>query len=192
MDAIKRRLDRPTEPVVAPAKITPLPKITASIFNHDDALDYVTRNNCLEALSRGYISCRYAPAEKRVLFYTDDKKGAVGRSVAGSKYKWWTYGDVSQGYQIGEGDVAVIVEDVPSACSVSRLDGYVGIALLGTSLGRMSLKRHLKGAIRSLDRDVSAKAFLLLRCLGQVATERFTETDLKHLRLDELRCVLMS
>jgi hypothetical protein len=190
VDAIKRRLDRPAEPVVAPAKITPLPKITASIFNHEDALDYVTRNNCLEALSRGYISCRYAPAEKRVLFYTDDKKGAVGRSIAQSKYKWWTYGDVSQGYQIGEGDVAVIVEDVPSACSVSRLDGYVGIALLGTSLGKLQLGSHLKGAVIILDKDASAKAVSLSRSLGEGTTVRFTETDLKHLSIDELRQVL--
>jgi hypothetical protein len=190
--AIRRRLERPTEPVVAPSKVTPLPKITTSIFNHEPALEYVIQNNCLDAFNSGYINIRYAPAEKRVLFYTMDGKGAVGRSIAQSKYKWWTFGDVSQGYTIGKGDVAVVVEDIPSACSVSRLAGHVGIALLGTSAGNLKITMHLGKAIIVLDKDASSKAVSVAQSLGNGATVRYTDTDLKHLSVDEVTKVLMS
>lgn len=190
--AIKKRLTAP-EAVLQPAKkITPLPAITSSVFNHDAAVDYLEKNHCMDALTKGYIQIRYAPAEKRVLFYTADGKGAVGRSIAGSKYKWWTFGDVSQGYHVGNGDVAVVVEDVPSACSVSRLDGHVGVALLGTSAKRLLLNPHLRKAVIVLDKDASSKAVSVARGLGEGTTVRYTDTDLKHLSLDKLRSLLSS
>ena len=192
VEAIKKRLSGPTEPAVRSPRITPLPVITSSIFNHDAALRYVTDNNCLDALNKGYIQIRYAPAEKRVLFYTQDGKGAVGRSIAQHKAKWWTYGDVSQGYAIGQGSTAVVVEDVPSACSVSRLDDHVGIALLGTAAGNLQLQAHLSRSIIVLDRDASSKAVSVARRLGQGATVRYTDADLKNLSVDKLRLLLSS
>ena len=192
VEAIKKRLSGPTEPAVRSPKITPLPAITSSIFNHDTALRYVTDNNCLDAFNKGYIQIRYAPAEKRVLFYTQDGKGAVGRSIAQHKAKWWTYGDVAQGYAIGQGTTAVVVEDVPSACSVSRLDDHVGIALLGTAAGNLQLQPHLSRSIIVLDRDASSKALSVSRRLGQGTTVRYTDTDLKNLSVDRLRSLLSS
>ena len=192
VDAIKKRLSGPTEPAVKPSKITPLPAITTSIFNHEAALRYVTENNCLDAFNKGYIQIRYAPAEKRVLFYTQDGKGAVGRSMAQHKAKWWTYGDVTQGYAIGQGSTAVVVEDVPSACAISRLDDHVGIALLGTAAGRMQLQPHLEKVILVLDKDASSKSVSVARRLGQGTTVRYTDADLKNLSVDKLRTLLSS
>lgn len=181
VDAIKSRLEGRTEPVVAAPRTTPLPRITSSILNHPAALDYVIDNNCMDAYNSGYINIRYAPAEKRVLFYTNDGKGAVGRSLVGHKAKWWTYGDVSGGYQIGTGTTAVIVEDVPSACSAARLEGVVGVPLLGTNATNFSLNGSYSRKIIILDSDASSKAVSLAKCIGGSSTIRLTKSDIKHL-----------
>lgn len=190
VDAIKSRLEGRTEPVMAAPRTTPLPRITSSILNHPEALDYVIDNNCMDAYNSGYINIRYAPAEKRVLFYTNDGKGAVGRSLVGHKAKWWTYGDVTSGYRIGQGNTAVYVEDVPSACSVSRLENVVGIPLLGTSIGRLCQNNFNNRNIIILDNDASSKAVSIAKAIGGDATIRLTKADPKHLDLTQLECLL--
>ena len=189
--SLRRSLDK--TPVVAETKrSTPLPPITKNIRNEPVALDYVTENNCLEAYDNGYINIRYAPAEKRVLFYGNDDQGAAGRSLAGHRAKWWTYGDVSAGIHVGVGDTAVLVEDTPSACAVSRLKGHVGVALLGTNITeqiRNKIKKYANTYI-VLDNDASVKAVALVRSLSTTAKVRLTKTDLKHLNVRQITQVL--
>lgn len=204
VQAMKTKLSGSLPP--APAKrITPLPKITTSIFNHDPALQYVISNNCMDAYNSGYINIRYAPAEKRVLFYTADGQGAVGRSITGRTPKWWTYGDVTSGFEIGVGQTYVYVEDVPSACSVARLCGYVGVPLLGTSIRSINRTDPLTSPINGtynnlcvssrqsiviLDNDASSKAMSLARSIGEGATVRLTRIDLKALSPDAIKAIL--
>jgi hypothetical protein len=190
--SIRKSLDR--TPVVATLekRVTPLPPITKNIRNEEAALQFLRDNNCLEAYDSGFINIRYAPAEKRVLFYTNDEQGAAGRSLVGHRAKWWSYGDASKGIHVGVGTTAVIVEDTPSACSVSRLQGLVGVALLGTNITeqiRNTLKSYTKIYI-VLDNDASTKAITLARSLSSAAKVRLTKHDLKYLSVEHIQGLL--
>lgn len=189
--ALKRKLEA-APPVVKEAKVTPLPAVTKNIFNEPTALQYVTDNNCLSAYESGYINIRYAPVEKRVLFFNSDSTGAVGRTLINSKYKWWTYGSLRNGIHVGEGDTAVLVEDTPSACAVSRLAGFVGVAMLGTSITEdmaASLTKYHKTFI-VLDKDASSKSIALARAVSMDLKVRLTKYDLKQLSVDDIKGVL--
>ena len=189
--SIRKSLDK--KPVtVEVKKTTPLPPITKNIRNEPAALEFMTNNNCLEAYDNGYVNIRYAPAEKRVLFYSNDEQGAAGRSLAGHRAKWWSYGDVSKGIHVGIGDTAVLVEDTPSACAVSRIKGHVGVALLGTNVTetiRNTLKAY-KNLYIVLDNDASVKAIALSRSLSSTCKVRLTKHDLKYLDVSQIQKVL--
>lgn len=170
-----------------------LPSIVSSIDHHKEALSYIGSVNSLEAYREGLIKVKYAPRDNRVLFYTEDGKGAVGRALDGRTPKWYTYGDTSKGIKVGQG-IPVLVEDAPSACSVSRVDGYCGYALLGTRI-TPSIKdqlRHFDDVIIILDKDASSKAFSLSKSLQSLtkATVRFTTEDLKWLTPDQVLRVI--
>ena len=170
-------------------KHVPLPKYTTSPHNHAPAIDYLKQVNSYEAFASGRIKIRYAPAEDRVLFYSHNNAGAVGRSLGGSKYKWWNFGDLSEGIHVGEGTSAVLVEDAPSACSVSNLKDHVGVALLGTSLTnsiRRTLNKYTKLTL-VLDKDANRKAISYMSPGLQV---RLTERDLKWLTTEQIQNLL--
>lgn len=170
-----------------------LPSIVSSIDHHKEALAYVESVNSLEAYRDGLIKVKYAPRDNRVLFYTDDGKGAVGRALDGRTPKWYTYGDTSKGIQVGQG-IPILVEDAPSACSVARLEGYCGYALLGTRI-TPSIKAHLRHfdeVIIILDKDANSKAVSLSRSIQSItkATVRFTTKDLKWLSVRKILGVI--
>lgn len=195
--ALRRHLEKKREtPSLSPTsvvkKVTPLPAITKSIRNEPAALQFLTDNNCMEAYENGYINIRYAPAEKRVMFYREDNLGAAGRSLGGHTSKWWVYGDVTGGIHVGVGDTAVLVEDTPSACAVSRLKGHVGVALLGTNLTEQIRNTLIsyKNIYIVLDNDASVKALTLAKSLSSTAKVRLTKNDLKHLSAVQIEAVL--
>lgn len=170
-----------------------LPTIVSSIDHHKEALAYVESVNSVEAYREGLIKVKYAPRDNRVLFYTDDGQGAVGRALDGRTPKWYTYGDTSKGIQVGQG-IPILVEDAPSACSVSRIEGYCGYALLGTRL-TPSIKaqlRHFGSVIIILDKDASSKAISMSRSIQSItkATVRFTTEDLKCLSVSQMLNVI--
>jgi hypothetical protein len=170
-----------------------LPSIVSSIDHHKEALAYVESVNSLEAYRDGLIKVKYAPRDNRVLFYTDDGKGAVGRALDGRTPKWYTYGDTSKGIQVGQG-IPILVEDAPSACSVARLEGYCGYALLGTRI-TPSIKaqlRHFDEVIIILDKDASSKAVSMSRSLQSITkvAVRFTVEDLKWLTVKQILNVI--
>ena len=163
----------------APAKyIRPLPALTTSVDNHQPALDYLASVNSLEAHERGSLRIRYAPAENRVLFCHGH--GAVGRALGGGP-KWMSYGQLPHGIPVGSGDSAVLVEDVASACSVSRIDNLTGIALLGTHLtsGIKKIIKNYNKVYLVLDKDAAVKCIKESRRTSGVSV-RFTSTDLKY------------
>lgn len=169
-------------------KLNQLPAMTVSVRKHAPALKYLADVNSLDAYESGKIKVRYLPTENRVLFYTNDDTGAVGRALDGRLPKWWKYGDTSIGISVGSGDHAVLVEDVASACSVSRISGVVGFALLGTNL-TAQIKKHLtkyKKTTLVLDNDASSKAIYLCKKHSLVNRVRLTNEDLKYLSADDV------
>ena len=168
------------------AYVRPLPSITTSVENHKPALDYLASVNSLEAYQNGYIKVRYDPSEDRVLFYSGE--GAVAKSLRSYGPKWMTLGSIPAGVHIGIGTTAVLVEDVPSACSVSRVSGLVGVALLGTNITK-ALNNSTKGYINRylcLDKDAAIKAIVIKRQLGASLKVRFTNRDLKFLTVNQI------
>ena len=168
----------------------PIPSMTTSIGNHQPAIDYLKTVNSLDAYESGLIKIRYAPAEDRVLFYGEE--GAVGRSLKRYGPKWISYGLLSEGIHVGSGSTAVLVEDVPSACSVSRIHGLVGVALLGTNL-TLSLEKSLLDydiIYLVLDKDASKKALRIQKSSTKRLLVRFTNEDLKLLTKCKIERVL--
>ena len=187
MDALKNYIGG--SPTQRHRRINRMPEVTTSVKNHAPALTYLRSVNSLEAYEQGYIKIRYAPSDNRVLFYTPDELGAVGRALDKRTPKWWSYGDTSSGIHVGSGNHCVLVEDAPSACSVSRIEGYTGVALLGTNVTqpiKKTLSKYTSCGI-ILDKDASSKAVLLTRqnkCINYV---RFTANDLKLLSVEKVR-----
>ena len=173
-------------------KLNSLPAMTVSVRKHEPAVKYLTEVNSLDAYESGKIKVRYLPTENRVLFYTNDGTGAVGRALDGRLPKWWKYGDTTQGITVGSGQHAVLVEDVASACAVSRIDGVTGFALLGTNLTtqiRKQLVKYIKVTL-VLDNDASSKAVYLSKKHGEITNLRLTTEDLKCLSLREIQQVI--
>lgn len=190
MDALKNYIGG--SPTQRHRRINKMPEVTTSVENHHPALKYLEAVNSFEAYKRGYIKIRYAPNDNRVLFYTPDDLGAVGRALDKRKPKWWSYGDTSKGVAVGTGSHAVLVEDVPSACSVSRLNEYTGYALLGTNV-TVPIKKTLSNynlITIVLDKDASSKAIFVSRQCSNISYVRFTAKDLKMLNVEQIKRVL--
>jgi hypothetical protein len=189
MDAIQRNLEGVA--AVKPKKrLTPLPPVTGAIINSERAQEYLIEVNAMEAVNAGYIGVRFAPAEKRVLFYNSDNSGAVGRTIGHSKYKWWAFGDTAGGIAVGVGDIAVLVEDVASACAISRLDNHVGYALLGTAVTKEIAHnlRNYTDIYVVLDNDATSKSSKIAKQVG--GKVRMTKKDPKNLTTEETLLVL--
>ena len=100
--------------------------------------------------------------------------------------KWKRYGNSSVPYVKGKGSVAVVVEDCISAYVVANY-GYVGVALLGTSLSdkHKEFLLHYKKVIIALDPDALKKNLQIAKELrnwvAEVKVLRLTD-DLKYRR----------
>jgi len=177
----------------APTKnkpVKPIPSITTSVDNHPPAMEYLHSVNSVEAYKNKLINIRYAPAEDRVLFYGNN--GAVGRSLRRFGPKWLSYGELPDGIHVGTGDIAVLVEDTPSACAVSRLDGLVGVALLGTTI-TSGIKKTLNKFTKLylvLDKDASSKAISEVMKIDRSIRVRLTGSDLKSLSTNQILSVI--
>lgn len=177
-------------------KRTPeIPSIQSSPSNYPEVLEYLNENNCSAAYLDNALKISYSPADKRVLFYTPDKKGCVGRSlIRGVKPKWKAFGEFNGLFSVGDSSTAVIVEDAASACAVYATGVYTGVALLGTHLSqkqREGLRKYRKGII-CLDKDASKKSLYLAKQLRGVtqASVRFLTKDLKQYQPEEIKEIL--
>ena len=105
---------------------------------------------------------------------------ATGRALGKRIPKWKRYGKSSLPYVCGRGKTAVVVEDCVSAAIVGT-DGFVGVAVLGTSLsdGHKKYLSQFSTAIVALDPDALPKTLQFAKELrGHVS-------DVKVLRLDD-------
>ena len=88
----------------------------------------------------------------------------------------------------------MIVEDIASACSVSRLPFCSGCALLGTSLPPVTVHQlaRYEEVVVALDQDASRKSVDLASQLeSRVKTRvRYLSEDLKYLNEEQLKAAL--
>ena len=175
-------------------KLLPLPNILGEPSNYPAAIKYLEDNNAIKAYEQGLLKVRYSPADNRVLFFSNDEKGAVGRSIVGQIPKWKQYGLIEGLVKVGSGNTAVVVEDIPSACAIAVHTNYMGCALLGTVLSVLQ-KRQLMtftNVIIALDKDARKKSLHLQSKLqGRVNTRVvFLEEDLKWLTGEQIQRIL--
>jgi hypothetical protein len=177
-------------------KQTPnIPEIQSDPKHHEKVINYLIKVNSLQAYASGRIKISYAPTEDRVLFFTSDRQGCVGRTLKEhTRPKWKAYGDFNSLLSVGYAKTAVVVEDAASACAVGATDNYTGVALLGTHLSftqRNLLKRYEK-VIVCLDKDASKKAISLLKQLRGIVPSSvvFLTRDLKSYQPDQIARIL--
>ena len=130
----------------------------------------------------------YDVKEKTIVFpikHDGEIVDAVGKAEKRLP-KWKRYGNSSVPYVKGKGSVAVVVEDCISAYVVANY-GYVGVALLGTSLSdkHKEFLLHYKKVIIALDPDALKKNLQIAKELrnwvAEVKVLRLTD-DLKYRR----------
>lgn len=173
-----------------------VPEHFTSALNHAPAMEYLKRNNCLEAVQKQRISVRYDPMMDRVVFLIRDQSGAVidavGRSLANALPKWYRYGKSDYPIIIDNGHTAILCEDAASACAVSSI--CTGVALMGTNLASTFipvLKKYEK-VIICLDKDASRKALAMqaeLRFFVPCEIQLLKD-DLKYFSTDEIKEML--
>ena len=128
-------------------------------------LDYVNSVNT----SGRYDDIYYDVRHKRLVYAIHDNDGTLvdgaGRTLIGAKPKWYRYGNYRGGFKIGTSDTLVIVEDIPSAISIS--DWVTGYALLGTSLREehINVISTYRRVVVALDKDATDKALVMARTL---------------------------
>lgn len=175
--------------------LRPFPTHLSRPEHHDAAMAYLRQTNSMEAYENKMVRVRYSPSENRVLFIKGNEEGGVGRALDRRKPKWKAYGDTSGLFRVGTGSIAVVVEDVASACSVSRLVECSGCSLLGThatTLHKAQL-REFSEVIIALDKDASKKALKLQERLQARVKTRvvYLEEDLKYLTETEVRGLIL-
>lgn len=146
-------------------------------------LDYVDSVNT----SGRYDDIYYDVLHKRLVYAIRDNDGRLvdgaGRTLIGARPKWYRYGNYRGGFKIGTSDTVFVVEDIPSAISIS--DWATGYALLGTSLRDEHIAdlTKFKRVVVALDKDATDKALTYMRALNTLVPTGILmlQKDLKSL-----------
>ena len=203
VDEIRKRMkefkinkDTPTvnvklpEVFVMPEYLVPY---TAYDGNSNDALIYEFCDSY--GLWAADLDLYYDIKEDRIVFSVQDNGvivDAVGRALDDSVVpKWKRYGTYAEGFIRGQHNLAIVVEDVISACVVETL-GATGVAILGTSLNANHIQalRSFKRVIVALDPDAALKTIeytKLLKANGIPAIALKLLDDIKYRRKEDIQ-----
>jgi len=185
----QKRLKRTVECPVEFVK----PKCWSRQISHK-GLDYVDSVNT----SGRYDDIYYDVRQDRLVYAIHDNDGRLvdgaGRSMTGQRPKWYRYGNYRGGFRIGTFDTAFVVEDIPSAISIS--DWATGYALLGTSLRDEHIAdlTKFKKVVVALDKDATDKALTYMRALNTLVPTGILmlDKDLKSLGDNERGSIIRS
>ena len=140
------------------------------------------------------LELHYDIKEDRIVFpVQDDGKlvDAVGRAIDDSVIpKWKRYGTYAEGFIRGQHQLAIVVEDVVSACVIETL-GATGVAILGTTLNANHVQalRNFKRVIVALDPDAAVKTIAytkVLKANGVKAVALKLLDDIKYRREEDI------
>ena len=164
-----------------------LPTTFVPLSRSQKAVDYVQSVNSYQAYLDNYVDIMYDVRFDRAVFLVKDKGrvvDAVGKSLSNQKPKWYRYGKSNRPFICGRGNVVLLVEDCPSACSVFLF--CKGIALLGTNLldPHIDILKKYKKVVVALDKDATSKSCEIARKLSQYVdtSVAFLQDDLKNLK----------
>lgn len=172
-----------------------LPDYFVKGIANDSCYEYLLRYFCLGAVVGGHAKIAYDPKENRIVFLVYEGnmlRGAVGRALKGNiKPKSKIYqGSSTYPFICGSGKTLVIVEDCASACAVTRLPEYSGMALLGTYLKPeyIPVITQYKNVIICLDSDANQKSLTINKLLKYYTNSRvqMIPKDIKNMTEEEL------
>jgi DNA primase len=167
-----------------------IPDTFVSLSRNINAENYVKKVHSYDAYLSGLVDIRYDFQRDRVAYLVKDGDkvvDATGRSLTSSKPKWLRYGNSKLPFTCGGSDIAILVEDCPSACSLAVL--CTGIALMGTSLldSHIQVIQNYKKIFVALDKDATRKAVDIVRHLSNYVPTRLVvlKKDLKNMEKEE-------
>ena len=169
-----------------------IPNTFVSLSRSKQAEEYVKRVGSYEAYLSGLADIRYDLQQDRVVYLVKSISNgrvvdATGRSLTNRKPKWRRYGTSRNTFLSGNGFYGIIVEDCPSACSISNL--AVGISLMGTSLldEHIDVIKQFKKVYIALDKDATGKAILMMKKLRNYVPTKLIvlNKDLKDMQIGE-------
>ena len=169
-----------------------IPSTFVSLSRNKEAEEYVKRVASYDAYLNGLVDIRYDLQQDRVVYLVKSLSNgrvvdARGRSLTNRKPKWRRYGNSRHPFICGTSCAVFVVEDCPSACSVSVL--VSGLSLMGTTLldEHIEVIKKYKKVYIALDKDATSKAILILKKLrNYVPTQLIVlNKDLKDMELGE-------
>ena len=167
-----------------------IPDTFVSLSRNINAENYVKQVQSYDAYLDGMADIRYDFQRDRVVYLVKDGDkviDATGRSLTNSKPKWLRYGTSKMPFACGLSDNLFVVEDCPSACSVSNI--VTGMALMGTSLldSHIQVIQNYKKIFVALDRDATRKAVDIVRHLSNYVPTKLVvlKKDLKNMEREE-------
>ena len=167
-----------------------IPDTFVSLSRNINAENYAKQVHSYDAYLSGLADIRYDFQRDRVVYLVKDGDkvvDATGRSLTNSKPKWLRYGNSKRPFICGRSDIAILVEDCPSACSLAVL--CEGIALMGTSLldEHIEIVRKYKKIFVALDKDATSKAFMMVRRLHNYVPTKLIilQEDLKNMEKEK-------
>jgi hypothetical protein len=179
-----------------------LPDYVIKGLGSKKCVEYLEKNNAIEAYNKGLYSVAYDPKEDRILFLLKDHDsrlaGAVGRTLTYGFPKTLIYPNSRPvPFIAGNSQVAVIVEDCASAAAIAAIDDYTGFALLGTFLKKdyFPYLDNYKTYIVALDPDAKKKSLDIayqLSYLGRRVKKWFIPRDLKNMTKAEIKDFISS
>ena len=167
-----------------------IPDTFVSLSRNINAENYVKEVQSYDAYLDGLADIRYDFQRDRVVYLVKDGDkviDATGRSLTNSKPKWLRYGTSKMPFVCGFSDNLFVVEDCPSACSISNI--VTGMALMGTSLldSHIQVIQNYKKIFVALDRDATRKAVDIVRHLSNYVPTKLVvlKKDLKNMEREE-------
>jgi len=167
-----------------------IPDTFVSLSRNINAENYVKEVQSYDAYLDGLADIRYDFQRDRVVYLVKDGDkviDATGRSLTNSKPKWLRYGTSKMPFVCGLSDNLFVVEDCPSACSISNI--VTGMALMGTSLldSHIQVIQNYKKIFVALDRDATRKAVDIVRHLSNYVPTKLVvlKKDLKNMEREE-------
>ena len=167
-----------------------IPDTFVSLSRNINAENYVKEVHSYDAYLSGLADIRYDFQRDRVVYLVkqgDKVVDATGRSLTNTRPKWLRYGTSKLPFTCGTSDNLFVVEDCPSACSVSNL--VSGLGLMGTSLldSHIQVIQNYKKIFVALDRDATRKAVDIVRHLSNYVPTKLVvlKKDLKNMEKEE-------